>query len=120
MKYFFKTTQKLRLNLNHSLRGLAVATKEHSVQVELFTVIPLLFLLFLSEGSLLLKISTLIILVLLISIEILNTAIERLSDRVTKAHDPLIRDVKDLSSAAVFLMVVIYTMLCCALLYYCF
>lgn len=35
--------------------------------------------------------------------EVLNTAIERLADRVTREHDELIRQTKDLASAAVLL-----------------
>lgn len=41
------------------------------------------------------------VVLLLIAIELLNTAIEKLADRLTRDHDPQIRDVKDLGSAAV-------------------
>ena len=34
-------------------------------------------------------------------VELLNTAIEKLADRVTHEHDPLIGRVKDMGSAAV-------------------
>ena len=36
-------------------------------------------------------------------IELLNTAIEKLADRVTRDTDPLIKRVKDMGSAAIFL-----------------
>lgn len=39
-----------------------------------------------------------------ISAEIMNTAIERLCDRVTKQHDPLIKKTKDLASGAVLIV----------------
>ena len=36
-------------------------------------------------------------------IELLNTAIEKLADRVTRDEDPIIKRVKDMGSAAIFL-----------------
>ena len=41
------------------------------------------------------------VILLLIVVELLNTAIEKLSDHVTAAHDPDIGRIKDISSAAV-------------------
>jgi diacylglycerol kinase (ATP) len=42
--------------------------------------------------------------VLVLVVELLNTAIEKLSDRLTRDHDPQIGRVKDVSSAAVGIM----------------
>jgi diacylglycerol kinase (ATP) len=39
-------------------------------------------------------------------VELLNTAIEKLADRVTRDSDPQIKRVKDMSSAAIFLALV--------------
>lgn len=41
------------------------------------------------------------VLVFLLVVELLNTAIEKLSDRVTRENDPVIKRVKDMGSAAV-------------------
>lgn len=41
------------------------------------------------------------VLVFLLIVELLNTAIEKLSDRVTRKSDPAIKRVKDMGSAAV-------------------
>jgi diacylglycerol kinase (ATP) len=41
------------------------------------------------------------VLVFLLIVEVLNTAIEKLSDRVTRKSDPAIKRVKDMGSAAV-------------------
>ncbi len=38
---------------------------------------------------------------LILAVELLNTAIEKLADRLTRDHDPQIGRVKDISSAAV-------------------
>jgi diacylglycerol kinase (ATP) len=41
------------------------------------------------------------VLVFLLIVELLNTAIEKLSDRITQKNDPAIKRVKDMASAAV-------------------
>ena len=41
------------------------------------------------------------VIVFILIVELLNTAIEKLSDRVTRDNDPAIKHVKDMSSAAV-------------------
>ena len=46
------------------------------------------------------------VLFFLLIVELLNTAIEKLSDRVTREPDPAIRRIKDMSSAAVGLSLV--------------
>lgn len=46
------------------------------------------------------------VLVFLLIVELLNTAIEKLSDRVTRDDDPAIKRVKDMGSAAVGLSLV--------------
>lgn len=43
-------------------------------------------------------------LLILLAVELLNTAVEKLADRVTRDHDPAIGRVKDFGSAAVFCM----------------
>lgn len=49
-------------------------------------------------------------LVLLLIVELLNTAIEKLSDHVTPSHHAAIKAVKDLGSAAVFCALVLAVM----------
>jgi diacylglycerol kinase (ATP) len=41
---------------------------------------------------------------LLLAFETMNTAIEKLCNKLTTDFDPKIRDIKDLSSAAVFII----------------
>ena len=45
--------------------------------------------------------------VFVLVVELLNTAIEKLADRLTTAHDPQIGRVKDLGSAAVGVALII-------------
>jgi diacylglycerol kinase (ATP) len=42
-------------------------------------------------------------LVFILIVELLNTAIEKLGDRITRDDDPAIKRVKDMGSAAIFL-----------------
>ena len=46
-------------------------------------------------------------LVFLLIVELLNTALEKLSDRVSLEHDPAIKRVKDMGSAAILLALII-------------
>lgn len=43
-----------------------------------------------------------VVVVLVLAVELLNTAVEKLADRVTLEQDPIIKRVKDMGSAAVF------------------
>jgi diacylglycerol kinase (ATP) len=47
------------------------------------------------------------VVLLLLTVELLNTAIEKLADRLTTEHDPQIGRVKDMGSAAVGVALVI-------------
>lgn len=47
------------------------------------------------------KLELIVVVLLLIVVELLNTAIEKLADRLTTDHDPQIGRVKDMGSAAV-------------------
>ncbi|HEY9036238.1 MAG TPA: diacylglycerol kinase [Pseudomonadales bacterium] len=46
-------------------------------------------------------------LLLVLVVELINSALEALADRITTAHDPLIGQAKDMGSAAVFLSMMI-------------
>jgi diacylglycerol kinase (ATP) len=47
------------------------------------------------------RVEMIVVVLLLMVVELLNTAIEKLSDRLTTDHDPQIGQVKDMGSAAV-------------------
>jgi diacylglycerol kinase (ATP) len=91
----------LRATVN-SWRGiLAAAKSEAAIREELVALalsVPFAFFI----ASLAWKRLALIgVILLLIAVELLNTAIEKLSDRVTAAHEPEIGRIKDMGSAAV-------------------
>jgi diacylglycerol kinase (ATP) len=97
----------LRATIN-SWNGLRFALRsEAAVRQELVTIIvgtPLAFLLTPDAWR---RLALIGVLVLLMVVELLNTAIEKLSDRVTPAVDKQIGRVKDMGSAAVGLMILL-------------
>jgi diacylglycerol kinase (ATP) len=53
------------------------------------------------------------VVLLLLAIELLNTAIEKLADRLTTDHDPRIGHIKDMGSAAVGVVLLIAGLVWC-------
>ena len=99
-----KTIKKFYLNLISSINGLKLALTEHSFIVEIlggFILIPYLII---ADLNNIFKLIIIIIYFLLLAFELLNTAIEKLSDKVTKNFDEDIKKIKDISSASVFVI----------------
>ena len=99
--------KKLYSNLINSLNGLKVVSKENSFILEIVLGVFLIPYIFLSSLEFNYKIILSIFYFLLLAFEIMNTAIEKLCDKVTTDIDPEIKKIKDLSSAAVFLVLII-------------
>ncbi len=91
----------LRATLN-TLNGLrAAASSEAAFRQELFLFalsIPLAILIATDNWM---RLFLIMMVVAIMVVELLNTAIEKLADRVTLDHDPVIGRVKDMGSAAV-------------------
>jgi diacylglycerol kinase (ATP) len=103
--------KKLYKNYINSLNGLKVVFVENSFIIELIGGIFLIPYLFFLNHSLFLKLLILTVYFLLLAFEILNTSIEKLSDKITKEIDEDIRKIKDLASAAVFVVLIILIIL---------
>lgn len=88
----------------NSWHGLVACTRSEAAfreELALLVVgIPLAFYLTSDAGERFALIGTLFFILI---VELLNTAIEKLADRVTRDTDPLIKRVKDMGSAAIFL-----------------
>jgi diacylglycerol kinase (ATP) len=88
----------------NSWHGLVACTRSEAAfreELALLVVgIPLAFFLTPDVGERFLLIGTLVFVLI---VELLNTAIEKLSDRVTRDDDPAIKRVKDMGSAAILL-----------------
>jgi diacylglycerol kinase (ATP) len=91
----------------NSWRGiLAAAKSEAAFRDELVALVlsmPVAF--YIAEGWK--RLALIGVVLLLILVELLNTAIEKLSDRVTTAREPEIGRIKDISSAAVGVALII-------------
>jgi diacylglycerol kinase (ATP) len=82
--------------------GLAFAIRsEQAVREELVALALSLPLAWLIGVTTMRRIELIAAVVLVLVVELLNTAIEKLSDRLTTEHDPQIGRVKDMGSAAV-------------------
>lgn len=88
--------------------GLTFATRsEQAIREELFALVLAVPLSFLIGTTAARRIELVAVVLLLLTVELLNTAIEKLADRLTTDHDPQIGRVKDMGSAAVGVALVI-------------
>ena len=90
-----------RATLN-SRNGLAFAIRsEQAVREEIVALLLALPLAWLIGATTMRRVEMIAVVVLVLVVELLNTAIEKLADRLTTDHDPQIGRVKDMGSAAV-------------------
>ena len=99
--------KKIYKNFINSLNGLKIVINEKSFVMELILGVFLLPYLLISNIDFNHKLLLLVLYFMLLAIEIINTAIEKLSDKFTKDFDNDIKSIKDLASAAVFLTLII-------------
>jgi diacylglycerol kinase (ATP) len=86
----------------NSRNGLAFAVRsEQAIREEVAALAIALPLAWLIGKTTMRSVELVAAVMLVLAIELLNTAIEKLADRLTTAHDPQIGRVKDLGSAAV-------------------
>ena len=89
----------------NSLDGLRHATtSEAAFQQELILIAVLTVLCIALPFSAYLKVQLLIANILILIVELLNSAVEALADKVCQEIDPLIKQAKDMASAAVLLV----------------
>ena len=86
----------------NSRNGLAFAMRsEQAIREELVALALSLPLAWLIGATTMRRIELVVTVALVLVVELLNTAIEKLADRLTTDHDPQIGRVKDMGSAAV-------------------
>ena len=96
--------KKIFLNLINSINGLKITLTQHSFIAEIlggFVLIPYLII---TDLNNIFKLIIIILYFLLLAFELLNTAIEKLSDKITKNFDEDIKKIKDISSASVLVI----------------
>jgi diacylglycerol kinase (ATP) len=100
--------KRLYLATINSWNGLKFAVRsEQAIREELVALLLAIPLAFVIGTTAVRRLELIVVVLLLIAVELLNTAIEKLSDRLTREIDPQIRDVKDMGSAAVLAALVI-------------
>ena len=102
---------KLYKNLLNSFNGFKEGLKEHSFILEILGGLFLIPYLVVSSMDNLFKLIIVLVYFMLLALELLNTAIEKLSDKITKKFDPEIKKVKDLSSSSVFVILILLLIL---------
>ena len=99
----FSFIKTIFLKLINSINGLKLTLTQHTFIAEIlggFILIPYLIIADLNNIFKLI----IIIIYFLLAFELLNTAIEKLSDKITKNFDEDIKKIKDISSASVFVI----------------
>ncbi|HYC43836.1 MAG TPA: diacylglycerol kinase [Noviherbaspirillum sp.] len=88
----------------YSMQGFRTAWKsEHAFRQELILVIPGVILALLLPVNSLEKVALIAVLLLVLIVELINSAIEAVVDRISFERHPLSKNAKDFGSAAVFL-----------------
>lgn len=92
----------------YSVQGLKHAwASEHAFRQELMVSIPALCVAVLIPVSVLEKLALVLVLAFVLVVELLNSAVEAVVDRISLERHPLSRNAKDLGSAAVFVSVIV-------------
>jgi diacylglycerol kinase (ATP) len=92
----------------NSRNGLVFAIRsEQAIREELVALVISLPMAWLCGATLMRRVELVAMVLLVLVVELLNTAIEKLADRLTTDHDPQIGRVKDLGSAAVGVALVV-------------
>jgi diacylglycerol kinase (ATP) len=100
--------KRILLATINSWNGLKFAVRsEQAIREELVALVLAVPLAFVVGTTAARRLELIIVVLLLIAVELLNTAIEKLSDRLTREHDQQIGNVKDMGSAAVLAAVLI-------------
>lgn len=96
--------KKIQKSLRYSCTGLkATFNNDYSFRLEIYLLPFLLILLVFLPVTAFRKVMMFSVYLIVLCLELLNSAIERLADRVTMEHDLAIGFVKDAASAAVML-----------------
>ena len=101
MLRFWRATINTRNGLAFAIRS------EQAVREELAALALSLPMAWLVGATTMRRVELIAVVVLVLVVELLNTAIEKLADRLTTDHDPQIGRVKDMGSAAVGLALLI-------------
>ena len=97
----------LRATVNTWNGLVAAARGEAAFRQELAALVLAAPFAFLITGEAWRRLALIAVVVLVLVVELLNTAVEKLADRVSRAHEPQIGELKDMGSAAVGLTLIV-------------
>ncbi|MEH6435092.1 diacylglycerol kinase [Massilia sp. DD77] len=101
----------------YSVQGLKHAWRsEHAFRQELMVSIPAMCVAALLPVPILQKLALVFVLAFVLVVELLNSAIEAVVDRISLERHPLSKNAKDLGSAAVFVSVIVAALTWAAIL----
>ncbi len=96
-------------NTKYALDGLVHAVKtESSFRLELLAAVFIIAGILYIETSLVAKLILLVTGILVLIVELLNSAIENVVDLVTKEHHPLAKNAKDIGATAVMFTIILH------------
>jgi diacylglycerol kinase (ATP) len=99
---------RLRRATVNTWNGLVTAARsEAAFRQELAALVLATPLAFMITGEAWRRLALIGVVVLVLVVELLNTAVEKLADRVSRAHEAEIGELKDMGSAAVGLMLIV-------------
>ena len=99
--------RKLRLAFKVAFRGLGlVIREEQTFKIQMIAAILVIFFMFYFPLTALERTVLILAIVLVLSLEIINSQIERILDLLQPNSDPKIRRIKDLSASAVLVVVI--------------
>ena len=99
--------KKIYSNFLNSINGLREVLKENSFILEIIGGLFLIPFLIIVETDSLIKLLIIVIYFILLAFEIINTSIEKISDKIKNDFDLDIKIIKDMSSAAVFIVLLV-------------
>jgi len=100
--HLFKNTKYALSGLKHALKT------ENSFRLELFSAIFIIAGILIIDASLTYKLILLITGILVLIVELVNSAIENVVDLVTKEFAPLAKTAKDIGSTAVMFTIILH------------
>jgi len=95
--------KKLRDSFRAAFQGLRSALREQTFRILCFCALPVIIFMFILELSFLEMIIVIFLITLILSLELINTQIEKILNFLQPNHDPKVKIIKDISAGAVLL-----------------
>lgn len=95
--------KKLLRSLSVSFKGLSLAMKEQTFRLFCVLAVLAIFFMFLFKTNFIEKIILIFVIIVVLALELINTQIEKVLNIMNSNYDSKIKEIKDISAAAVLL-----------------